>query len=465
MGKNRKRNNKKKNTNPSTNKSTAPSDQKEASPSVAASDNIKVTRDSEGDDTVTGSTVTEESNDSCPDKEVVSDDKVDKVGEQEAEVSFSDVAVTESQPTVTVEAEVEPVPKVEQEDGGDVRGHSNEGADREIDRVKDVAGVTGEHQVTDDVVSSEVNNQNEASVEDSRRGPDEVMRPPSLPHDSSVTQPKEEDGHDDDEDDDDDASLSDLVQQGGGEDDDYVAVTKSTSDDRSKEDASESPNSNSSFVMVAGEDEEHQHQWVDPLSLPPSSPATEEGGVGKSGGADSEDEEDDDQEGTPLRDQENTSERDQDSCQENVATQVVESNEDEDEGSGDQDCGGDGYYPDDFEDEDGVVVDEGRAIQQHLQQQMMLQARLEEDGGGDEGEDEGEDEKQEFLSLEPRVAIAVALKVVNILRKNRVLDGRSSGQIKDKIFGGDVTVLRAVEEFTTTQRVERLVSVIHDLSL
>jgi len=34
-----------------------------------------------------------------------------------------------------------------------------------------------------------------------------------------------------------------------------------------------------------------------------------------------------------------------------------------------------------------------------------------------------------------------------------------------QIFGGDVTVLRAVEEFTTTQSVERLVSVIHDLSL
>ena len=34
-----------------------------------------------------------------------------------------------------------------------------------------------------------------------------------------------------------------------------------------------------------------------------------------------------------------------------------------------------------------------------------------------------------------------------------------------QIFGGDVKVLRAVEEFTTTQSVERLVSVIHSLSL
>lgn len=113
----------------------------------------------------------------------------------------------------------------------------------------------------------------------------------------------------------------------------------------------------------------------------------------------------------------------------------------------------------DFEEEDGFVVDDGRVIQEHLKQQELLQHVHEEDEPA-----EMETGQVNVLTLEPRVSIAVALKIVSILRKNGILDGEGSGLVKDKIFGGDQGILRAVENFTVTHNVERLVSIIHGMS-
>lgn len=240
--------------------------------------------------------------------------------------------------------------------------------------------------------------------------------------------------------DDDDASLSDLLNN-NDLDEDYVAVTKTRSDELPIiEEGAASPNSSGSYVMVNNDemekDEEEKDQyvssspsshfsaWIDPLSLPSSTP--------------------------PSQDTTVNMERDESLCeyQEEQPNYIEEDEVDDDD---------DVNYPNDFEEEDGFVMADKEVIQEHLHQQQQLQQQQE--------HYETRNRSRENLKLEPRVAIAVALKVVNILRRNGILDGHASGQVKDKIFGGNEEILRAVVEFTMTRKVERLVKVIHGMSL
>ena len=186
---------------------------------------------------------------------------------------------------------------------------------------------------------------------------------------------------------------------------------------------SDSPNSNSSYVMVTEEEEEvkgedKQHQWVDPLSLPPTSPA-----VHRDNENDDEDQSSEDagSDGDVFNIKGSDQEQDDDvrrqeeydfQAQLRDANYVEEDelSDDENDMPSPQMNSGEGYYADDFEDEDGMVEDEGHIIQQHLQEMQEQQNIDDSDNDGDV------EEGRQFLSLEPRVAIAVALKVVNILR-------------------------------------------------
>lgn len=231
-------------------------------------------------------------------------------------------------------------------------------------------------------------------------------------------------------DDSDDASLSDLENK--VEEDGYVSVLRSPADEKIypevRDMASSDPQS-PSYVMVTGnEQNEDSDSELRAAQLSKRSPGSSEkrsleGGL--------------QEEHMPYFD----AERQRDYIEEDEDEFCGAEEEQELEDNEEEETAENGYYAEDF-DEDGFVVD----VEEGNQQQP-------------------EHDQRPSISLDPRAAMAVALKVITILRKNKVLDGRACGQVKDHIFGGNAAIMRAVEEFTVTHSVEDLVSVIHHLSL